>query len=483
MSSSLEDGNSANRDDRAVGANSTAPKVALGVLSVAALIISLYVMWSARLLRPANDDYGLAHSMDRGLLPSVWHWWSSWTGDLTTTFSNLLFVGLPVLHLPWSVASALTFMAAAASAASVLWWITFFGSSSCESVSRLIRLTVLMTPVSLIAWWGFWWVSASFSAEGDDPALIAVGVSMWQNLNAAYVIVPLLIVVAWLIMEKRRRTAGPTMPFLYLLIGLVAGLAGPVFAASAVIMIGTIAVGSWLRTQTAPTNRGTLWLMALIGTALGALVSHFSPGSQARKLALPDPQINQELLFRLASDGIPGGLRDWWSAISSPGAVTVVVVFLGVSLLMSLQGWSPRVGYLINLGIGLLGFSLVMSWMNRMSEPFAYEAYWHLIAPRTMVWLALATLAIGIGCWLGSPERSVVTTPLTVLASAVGIVVIAASLVSFGSQVQARYVQWESGPAPWAGAISDIEVPWIRAAWEQLIMVRDGPPRSLNAEL
>jgi len=402
---------------------------------------------------------------------------------LTTTFSNLLFVGFPVLHLPWSVASAFTFIAAAASAVGVLWCIAFLGSHRFESSRQLGRLTVFMVPVSLIAWWGFWWVSASLSADEDDHALIAIGVTMWQNLNAAYVIVPSLLVAGWLIVEKLRRTAGLTMSLLYLLLGILAGFSGPVFAASAVIMIGTIAAASWLRTQTALTNRGTLWLMAIIGVVLGALVSHFSPGSQARRLALPNPQVNLELIFRLASEGIPSGFRDWWLAISSPGAITIVVVLLGVSLLMTFQGWSPRVGYLINLGIGLLAFSLVMSLMNRMSEPFAYEAYWHLIAPRTIVWLALATLALSVGGWLASLGISAVTTPVTVLASAAGIVLIAASLATLGSQVQARYLQWQTGPAPWAGAISDIEVPWIREAWQQLMTVRDGPPRSLIEEL
>lgn len=462
------------------GVSRTPVRVALGVLSLASSILALYVFWSARLLRPANDDYGLAHSVNGGPIVSAWLWWNTWTGDLTTTLSNLLFVGLPVRHLPWSFASALTFGLAAASVVGVLWWITFFGSKSHLRASPVIRLTAYMTPVSLIAWWGFWWVTASFSGDGTTPDLIAVGVTMWQNLNAAKVIVPSLLVLAWLALETRQTNSGLPVMAGYLLIGIAAGLAGPVFAASAVIMIGTIAVGSWLRAGTAVTNRAALWLLAAIGTVCGALASHFSPGSQARKLTLQNPEINADLFFRLVTEGIPGGVQDWWIAISSPGAITVVVVFVGTSLLMVLQGWSPRVSYLIDLGLGLLGFSLIMSLMNRLSEFFSYEAYWHLIAPQTMTWLALATLALCLGARLARLGVRAVTTPVTVLTTLAGIVLIAASLANLGSEVQARYVQWEIGPAPWAGAISDIEVPWIREGWKRLMLVRDGPDRGVQ---
>jgi hypothetical protein len=338
-----------------------------------------------------------------------------------------------------------------------------------------------LIPVAVIAWWGYFWVTPILNPDALNAGLLAAGVTMWQNLNAAYVVPVALLLLGWFFLETRHVTPLVGIGAGYLGIGLLIGFAGPVLALSSFVMVATVAVASWLRKQTAVTKRGTVWLVAEVGIVLGALASHFSPGSQVRKPLLANPEINPEFALQLAVIGIPGGFRDWWSAITSPGAATVVVVFVGLSLLMVFQGWKPRIGYLLRVGLGLLGFSLIIALVNRSSEFFAYASYHHLVTQQTVSWVALVILAMSLGAWVAQLGRYTIAVPVTVLSTTAGIVLIGVSTVGMVDNIKDRYLQWEIGPAPITRAFTDIEDPdgWQRAAWMALRTLRDVPNRGL----
>lgn len=90
---------------------------AVAVLSGLATLVVVYVVFVGRQLRPLADDYCLARWAGHGLLGGVEMVHQTWSGDVVIAFSNLLFVGLPLTALPWSLASVLPFFLGALSVA------------------------------------------------------------------------------------------------------------------------------------------------------------------------------------------------------------------------------------------------------------------------------------------------------------------------------------------------------------------------------
>ena len=73
----------------------------------------LLLLRTARKLRPVGYDYAIAVTASKGLFGGTLDYWEIWSGDVTQVFSNILLVGTPLVHAPWSLASAVPFAAAA----------------------------------------------------------------------------------------------------------------------------------------------------------------------------------------------------------------------------------------------------------------------------------------------------------------------------------------------------------------------------------
>jgi hypothetical protein len=456
-------------------ASQSTVRAALWAFSGASFLIVAFVIWMSRLLRPMADDYSIGVSVRDGLIAGVWGWWQGWSGDLTSMFANTLFVGLPLMRLPWSLASALPFLASAAMAVGLgVWLIIRVPVPSMRPSSRLVS-GLLLIPVAAIAWWGYWWVTVLQSREAPNAYPLAQGVTFWQNLNAGYVVTATLLIWGWLILESRK-VSRRLWPF-YLAVGLLAGFNGPVFAGSALVMIALLAVSSLLRAGIRVRERGVSWLIAGLGIVVGGVASNLSPGSQYRGTLLASPEIDANLMLRLTGEAIPGGLNDWWSAVTSPGAWAVIILLTGTTALLARQGWTPNLDYFLTTGAALLAFSLILSLVSRASEFFAYPAYWHLVQPRTVAWLGLVMIAAALGTLTSRLGQDSLAVPVTVTATAVALVLAAASIALMTSEILARGQAWETGPAPLAH-VSDIEDPngWQRAAWTELRQLRGGGP-------
>ena len=441
-------------------------------------ILVLLVFWTSRLLRPALDDYRLGVVADQGPIGGVWLWWNTWSGDLTQILANNLFVGIPLRHLPWSLASAVPFIAAALSVTALLLGILLVSSRGDTTKRHRLLGSLILFPVILISWWSYWWITASLSPDELNAVPLAVGLTMWQNLNSAYIITWALVMLGWILIEARTPSRRPWQVLLYLVIGLLAGFAGPVFALSALIMLSLLAYALWLRTPEGWKCRLELWLLTAIGIAVGAAVSFTSPGAEARRSQGTNAQTDEGLFPRILSDAFPNGIEDWWLSLTTPGAFILFTLFVGLSLVLALQGWSTSFEYLTAVGLGLLVFSVVASVVNRVSELFVYPAYWHLAGSRMLIWAAAVVLGVGFGGWIASFGRNTVAAPFLLFATAVSFLLAVSSVANMLGQIQARNLQWEVGPAPWASeAILDIETGWVRSDWRDLQRLRDAPTR------
>lgn len=438
-----------------------------------------FTIWTARQLRPIADDYGHGVVADAGLLHFVQSLWRSWSGDLTSVFSVGVFVGIPVSNFPWALASSTSFVFGTLVMAFTGLWIWSPAISSRSG--RLVRGKAIFGLVTLLTtWWAYWWLSVpEIPVESDDFAL-ALAVTHWQTVVAGYVIPIGLVTWALLWLESTTTTSSWKTKPLFLTVGLLAGFNGPVFASSTIASI-LLLITALLFRRTAPAAaRAANLMLGLLGAVVGALASYFSPGSQNRSALLQAQKPDGSLLYRVLTEAVPRGVEDWLAAVWSLSALVVVLATGGVAWLISNAVAKKHARGLFKTGFGLLGFSLLSFLASRASELFAYEAFWHLVGPRTTVWLGLTSIGIGTGVLLASvnasslfslPIRVAILGALYFLAGAIDTMVVT---------IIDRSEQWDVGPAP-VYDTSDIEDPagWVLPNWLELRQLRDAPPRDL----
>ncbi len=453
--------------------------VATWALAAAALLMIAFVVWHSRALRPIADDYTIAASARDGLFAGLWQWWQTWSGDATAMFANVLLVGLPLQHLPWALASAVPFLVSALVMAGSIAWITT-RSSPAGRRQPVKEVLLVLIPVLIVLWWAFWW-SPVVTETGDSSAsVLAQGITFWQNLNAAYVVTAASLVSAWVFLESRSSRDRAWLLGGYLVVGIAAGMNGPVFALSALIILPVLACACLLRGRNPGRRRAIQWLLAEAGITLGAAAAHVAPGTQIRAELLPHPAVDLNLamyFLRLP----PSALRDWWNAVISPGTVLIFLVLGALAYLMTLRGRSYDPVRLTAYGAALLGFSLVLSLVNRASEVFAYVGWWHVLSARTVSWMGICCLAIALGTIGARRGRQSLLLPVSVFAAFAALILVGASLIGMTDAIATRLPRWEVGPAPVEG-ISDIESDGnrFRTAWLELRETRGGPSRGID---
>ena len=450
----------------------------LGISGVAVSMVA-FVIWTSRLLRPIADDYGIAVAANAGLIGSITGFWQSWSGAVTSTLSLTLFVGLPLRHLPWSVASAIPFLSSAILMAAVGIWLL---APLLPEQNRGDKAgTYLVSFAALLAtWWGYWWLPAHLNPGESTDFAIALGATHWQSVLAGYVIPMSPLVWAWLYLWTKRVSNLGLSTVIHFSLGLLAGFGSAVFAASSVVMILALGLLTVVRRGPLLRSQGFSLISTTVGVVIGALASHFSPGSQYRASLFSGPEDSPNVLLLLIPEALSSGVSDWVDAISRPAAFMVVVVIGGTTFALSQGQQSLGVRPLLGISVGLLGFSLVSFIVNRASELFVYEAFWHLTGPRAIAWIGLIALAVALGNYLSRFKQSALSTLAIVLSTFIGLYFLIASLDFMCRQIIDRSEPWELGPAP-VYDISDIDDPhgWVLTSWLELRELRDAPERKL----
>lgn len=349
---------------------------ALGwVIWLAFTLVFLYVAFSARLLRPASDDYCMAVDAERGVIGALTHWWEVSSGYVTFGLGAATFVGLPGLHLPWPLTSAIPFLVGAVAigvtVATVLWFAT---QRSARTWARML----LAIPVAAVAWWTFLWLPQGYSATGTVEQM-AEGLTHWQILNGSYVFLTTALVVApillWVATTKR-----PALVWTFAAFGLVAGLGGPTFGGTTVVVsVLTLAYVVVFGVQHRRLELTSLALAAVTAAA-ASLAAHFAPGSQARQGFIgSEPVIGGiRSTAELFHAVLPRAIFTWLESFTHAGTAFVLVLGIAVGWLVARQGMRLRPSSGVALGLVLLGTGLTFSVLAVAAEKFAYEAYYHL---------------------------------------------------------------------------------------------------------
>lgn len=435
-------------------------------------LVFLYVAFSARLLRPASDDYCMAVDAQRGVVGALAHWWEVSSGYVTFGLGAATFVGLPGLHLPWPLTSAIPFLVGAlaigVTVATVLWFAT---PRSARTWARLL----LAIPVAAVAWWSFLWLPQGYSATGTAKQM-AEGLTHWQILNGSYVFLTTVLVVApillWVATTKR-----PALVWTFAIFGLVAGLGGPTFGGTT-LAVSLVAL-AYVAVFGAQHRRLALTALALtaVTAALASLAAHVAPGSQARQGFIGSEPVvgGVRSTAELFHAVLPRAIFTWLESFTHAGSLFVLVLAIAAGWLLARQGVHLRPSSGIALSLVLLSAGMIFSTLAVAAQKFAYEAYYHHTPAWMLTFFATASIGVAVGSALERrPWAGDLATALGVLLLAL---VIAASAILFATTSMAeRLKAWESGSAPMVGAVYDLDDGWW-GCWNGLAELRDVPDR------
>ncbi len=253
------------------------------LILVSALLLGgavvLWVAWKSLLLRPGGDDYCLAVGAQFGFLGGPLYWWDAFSGYLTPSFGANTLVGLPLLHLPFGLSSAIPFLVA----------------SLVVSAAGLLgmRLTLPLRgwgqhllvwgsiPSLMVIWWSYWWLPMTLGVTGNNKFL-AQSVTHNQTPNAGHVLQTCLVVIvyalAWRVVSRR----GRAWVWVFVVGGLIGGFSGPAMSLGIVLTSILVAV-DWLVEGRGPSHPVRWGVLAGVVASIAALLlAQSAPGTRIR---------------------------------------------------------------------------------------------------------------------------------------------------------------------------------------------------------
>jgi hypothetical protein len=197
----------------------------------------------------------------------------------------------------------------------------------------------------------------------------------------------------------------------------------------------------------------------------GVYFSLSSPGAVIRREVIQQgsqPDYMQKLQEAIL--GLPVAFVDWGFAVISVFSIFASMVGLLIGLLArGVQSIDTQNNYIARTSVLFMTSSLVVFLVSSALAKVTYQAWWHTLTGRLLLFVA-ATL---LGVWLGQTffQSKLSTSKLTVSITAISLVVCLglASLVAskaFIESVEKRNQDWAIGDASLAG-ITDISSEWV----------------------
>jgi len=480
-------------------------RLVLMVFLLSSSALTLFVGVRSFSLRPIGDDYCIAAGANRGPFVQVIGDWNSWQGFLSASVLNSLLSGLPVLHLPWGVSSAFSFLLATAAVSAVT--LLCLSRSSTLGVHQL----ALFVPFVVTSFWGFWWSRATFGTTDFPETLhgnsslddvdahtlwsaVMILTARWvthsTNIQAAYLIgmAAFTGIAVWLLTWRRRHPV--VLTACVILFATFTGFYLPAVALGSIpfaLLLWIIAIRKPNSFVQGPPG---LYVTYIVVTLVAQVAALSSPGMTTRRGAVLESSTRQPLSISDAVDQpiallrwvFPRSIIEWIVAWANVGSVLVVLLMAAVTFLVlksynvdsstiNLKGAALIAG-------GLFAFSFVLSVSNRAAEAFAYPGVWHQVMATLMVFFAATAFGFVIGCKLAyvQPRHRGITL-LVVVAGSLSLILIAVANVNLARDVEQRLESWQSGPAP-LPKMPDIEE--RINCWDSLSEMRNSPARALH---
>ena len=430
-----------------------------GVLTIIAFDF-LSVVWFSRFLRPSADDYCAGVVAQQGFFGAPLELWKTWSGYFFTMWIENILMGLPLLHLPWSLSSSISFLMAAIGLGIVIFIIYPRNSNNRFRLNTLLIIAPFM-------WWAYLWVPYAVTRETSP---LANGLTHWQTLTSGYIVTTEILLILWVTCWSffKRHDGNFVSIFLFGLLGLLFGFTSePINLAAFSVFL--LALGWRLLRNRALRldSRDRAWIFFSLFLLVGFFAAHLSPGNLARTALInPNLEVSLDRLGFLIAWTFPYAIEHWILAYFNWGGVNIFVFVISLYFFIGKIDQGDDCSKLFLCAWKLSGFGLLIYLVARFTEAFSYGAYWHFIPGIVCVFLSILFLGAWAGMSLARYSGSILKLLMIVLLA------ISLLLGLFGNykmikSIYKRGIEWSQGAAPLPG-VTDIEEEWVRNCWIKL---------------
>lgn len=443
------------------------------IIIVLFTFLNFIFIWNTRLLRPAADDYCLASFSGNGIFLGLKTWYVNNGGELFAVFSNFLFVGQPLLHFKWSLASAVPFLLIFFIVAAFSYFLMTAIVSKDKSSQGSFYVILPFVPIVFL---GYWLLPTANNSE--DLLVYANAVSFWQGNNYQYIFSTITLIYSWFHLFISKLNLVYKSSFA-LVLGVISGLWGYVIAAS---VLAAILITVFNITLTTPIKKfwNYRWLFfGVIGLISGLVFSLSAPGTQKRRDSIQQLLGEKEIhFFEVVKATFPNAFTYLLNQLSFVSIF--FVLFSGLILGFTLKFRSTHsTKYQMRVSIYLFGFSVLIGTISYAAELFAYRAFWHFISSKTVLFFGILLFGFTLGQWIKFKAEGRFFLPNLILTGVLFLSSLTAVLL-FESSAQERLNRWNIGEAgvPGASDIGENDGGWQLQCWLDISNYREIPARS-----
>lgn len=439
---------------------------ALFVIGAASTGLLLWIVATARLFRPVQDDYVFAEAGLRlGPLRGAWEYFLTLNGGLTQSLYDYA-IGAVVGMLPWRWAYVPFTVGFVVLVVLVCGQMLAF---LLPALSRRYRYALAPTAAAVV----FLSFGVLSSPEGQDSLYTQFAWFAGAN-RGVFSWVLLSLILVWL---RRGRILPERLWPLSALIGLVLGFWN---MPEAVFVIALCALGVAERRWRGRTGSIRELLALAGGAAVAGAVNYLSPGSVNRQGLLGETTIDQKL------EGALESLENLWAmTVGSFGLVFVASIGLALGVLVSMvlrerplprEAWTKSAVAARRLLVVLTLLILIEVIVVAAAAGASYFAPHHSFGIAHLLHAAVLILFGSLGARLGlrfAAHTSWLLVGACVLAASV-LVAEVQIMLHLESIARWRLGVWNTGwPAQFGYFIDRLPDSWITEGWEALRRARD----------
>lgn len=440
-------------------------------------VILVFFIVLAMSIRPIADDYCTGAGVSQGFWNYIYKISQTWSGDFSQIVVHAVLVGLPLANFPMSFLGFSTLVLSIYLLLAISERIAFYLLNNKEKMSKKNKFFAAAL-ISLL--WNIYWAlpaSLDFGFYYDAFAMSDKSFSAvfgWPTVIVQYLIIPLMAALFFLLWSQSVRNNY----VLIFLIGLFVGNAGYAIALSLFLTLFTLQLIRRCRIDLIN------FLIVEISICVGVFASLLAPGSRSRTEALHSQHTGGDL------EALPRWLfvsgLEFSASILSVGNIFILFYsfFFFILLKSDIQDRLDSTK-LNSLLIRLLVVLLIAYFVVSLSEFLVYEAFWHLITYRAVLFFFWILLGLKLALRFfakqelqGSRAEKVLLARSSVLVVLVSLVLAITVSWKANSSLIERGVNWETSSAPLPG-ISDIDPKgsWVDLCWQRLKVERDLPER------
>jgi hypothetical protein len=385
-----------------------------------------------------------------------------------SVFTSSLFTGVPLAYLPFNLASAIPFIAVAVGMGIA---INFLNRDISTTLEEKFATVILIA----FGWWTYLWGSPTFNHYLYYPTLMANGLTFWQTLNGQYIIQLEILLILFSISLRTLQSSVFLVIGSGAIFGLIAGTAGTTLSLS--ILLGGvtfIALRQFLNSK--PSSKEIyFWSSLCIGLLTSLIACHFLLQGNVIRVKTLNIHVDTSwtsLLFMVRTTVLEGLLK-WVKSYFNHGALFFLLLTCGYYWLRGFSSNSPKTKNILALAFLFSAFALLQCFINRLSEFFSYEGYWHFASPMVCSFISLYFFGIWGASKLNAMNlKSYFSVTMVCIYMVALFFSVSANIFMF-EKIYHRYERWMSGAAPEEG-VSDIEDAkgWQNQCWQKLLTLK-----------